>query len=266
MSHISCNVIRDLLPSYMDKIASDDSVKLVEEHLAQCSECRNFKDRMGKPDLYLSEKDGNLDYMKKIRKLTTLKSSICFFLVLITGVIFSRYTKDLQQPGPFFLLAAIMLLCNYILFFQKSQKEAAGKGKTILFNVVSILLILYIMFMIQLSFYNLMNGKGNPFDIEDAKLGPFLYHQLILIMIAEIIIWLREIVLYIRKSRFSIISSSFGIIGFYMSLYYARMLRRLDTLDVFRMINHNALLLFAEGIGILLLLFIIEKIKNKMKS
>lgn len=266
MSHISCNVIRDLLPSYMDKIASDDSVKLVEEHLAQCSDCRNYKDRMGKPDIYLPEKDTSLDYMKLIRKLTAIKSSVCFLLVLITGVFFSRYTKDLQQPGPFFILSAIMLLCNYILFFQKYEKNTVGKIKTIFFNALSIFLILYITFMMQLSFYNWMNDKRAPFYIDYTKLGPFLHHQLILIMIAEIILWFREIVLYIRKSHFSIISSSFGIIGFYMSLYYARMLRRIDTLDGFQTINNNALLLFAEGICILFLLFIIEKIKKKIIS
>lgn len=263
MSNISCNVIRDLLPSYMDNIASDDSVKLVEEHLAQCSECKDFKARMEKPDLHIPDEDINLDYMKKIRKLTTLKSSVCFFLVLMTGIFFLDYTKDLQPTKPFLILATIMLLSNYLLFFQNSQKSDDGKIKALIPNAVSILLIGCMVFMMQLSVHNWINGKNAPFHIDYAKLGPFLDCQFMLTRVIETIIWLRELVLYIRKARFSIISSSFSIIGFYMSSYYSRMLRSITTLDGFRVINSNAFFLFMEGLGILLLFLFIERRKNK---
>ena len=35
-----CNVIRDLLPLYADKVCSEDSKEMVEEHLAECQECK----------------------------------------------------------------------------------------------------------------------------------------------------------------------------------------------------------------------------------
>ena len=35
-----CNVIRDLLPLYADKVCSEDSKEMVEEHLAECKECK----------------------------------------------------------------------------------------------------------------------------------------------------------------------------------------------------------------------------------
>lgn len=266
MNNISCNVIRDLLPSYMDKIASDDSVKLVEEHLAQCSECMDFKARMEKPDLHIPDEEINLDYMKKIRKLIALKSSVCFFLILITGIFFLQYTIDLHPTKPFLILAAIMLLSNYLLFFQNSEKNDVGTIKALIPNIVSILLIGCMMFMMQLSVHNWINGKNAPFNIDYEKLGPFLDHQLMLTMIIEIIIWLRELVLHIRKAHFSITSSSFSIIGFYMSSYYSRMLRSITTLDSFRVINNNAFLLFMEGVGILLLFLLIEKRKNKKNT
>lgn len=37
--NISCEIIRDLLPLYMDDVCSDDSRNLVEGHLADCEEC-----------------------------------------------------------------------------------------------------------------------------------------------------------------------------------------------------------------------------------
>lgn len=36
---LNCNVIRDLLPLYVDQICSDESRKLVDEHLGECADC-----------------------------------------------------------------------------------------------------------------------------------------------------------------------------------------------------------------------------------
>lgn len=263
MNKITCDIIRDLLPLYTDKIASSDTIKLVEEHLAQCRECSAFKNRIETPDLELVTETDNLDYLKKIRKRTDLKSAVCFFLVLITCVFFLEYTKNLYQPKPFFVLVALMLMCNYILFFHNSQKETVGKAKAIIANAVSILLALYTTLIYQISVYHWINNKNAPFNMDYVDLGPLLYNQCLLTMVIEIAIWVRELVLHIKKAHFSIVSSSFGIIGFYMSLYYMRMLKLIDTLDSFRSLCENALILFAEGIGILLLIFIIEKCKRK---
>lgn len=37
---ITCEVIRDLLPLYHDNVCSEDSRRLVDEHLATCSKCK----------------------------------------------------------------------------------------------------------------------------------------------------------------------------------------------------------------------------------
>lgn len=264
MSNISCNVIRDLLPSCIDGIASRDSVRLTEEHLAECAECRDFKCRLEKPDFHVMHEADSLDYMKKIRRLADLKSAICFLFLLVTGIFFLEYTRDLHRTRPFFILVAVMLLCNYLLFFDNVQKQTGKKIKAVAANGLSILLTVYVMLILQLSTYNWLNNLSAPFFIDYEDLGPFLHNQLMMVMVVEIIIWLRELVLHIRNAHFSIISSSFGIIGFYMSLYYIRMLGTIETLDVFHKIRNNALLLFAEGIVILLLILLAEKAKTRL--
>lgn len=47
MNKISCNVIQDLLPLYMDQVVSEDSRILVEEHLKECQKCRTCLSEMG---------------------------------------------------------------------------------------------------------------------------------------------------------------------------------------------------------------------------
>lgn len=41
MKKISCNIIKDMLPLYLDGVVSDDTKKMVEEHLKECDQCRN---------------------------------------------------------------------------------------------------------------------------------------------------------------------------------------------------------------------------------
>ena len=41
-----CNVIRDLLPLYVDEVCSAESRKMIEEHLKECSECKAYMESM----------------------------------------------------------------------------------------------------------------------------------------------------------------------------------------------------------------------------
>ena len=42
----NCNVIRDLLPLYIDKISSEETNKLIEEHFEECEECKKYYEIM----------------------------------------------------------------------------------------------------------------------------------------------------------------------------------------------------------------------------
>lgn len=48
MKPISCAIIRDILPLYLDDVVSADTRDMVEEHLAQCSDCREEAARLKK--------------------------------------------------------------------------------------------------------------------------------------------------------------------------------------------------------------------------
>lgn len=42
MNKIPCDVIRDLLPLYKDDVCSENTKNLIEEHLPECEECREY--------------------------------------------------------------------------------------------------------------------------------------------------------------------------------------------------------------------------------
>ncbi len=43
MKEINCNIIKDILPLYVDGVVSDDTKEIVEEHLEHCEECKKKK-------------------------------------------------------------------------------------------------------------------------------------------------------------------------------------------------------------------------------
>lgn len=49
---ISCNIIEDLLPLYVDDMVSEDSRQLVEEHLKECTTCQKMMEDMYEIVLY----------------------------------------------------------------------------------------------------------------------------------------------------------------------------------------------------------------------
>lgn len=43
---VTCHVIKDMLPLYVENMLSDDSCMIVEEHLEQCQECKMYLEEM----------------------------------------------------------------------------------------------------------------------------------------------------------------------------------------------------------------------------
>ena len=46
-----CEIIRDLLPLYVDDICSEKSRELVEEHLQECAECNDLLSKLKKTEI-----------------------------------------------------------------------------------------------------------------------------------------------------------------------------------------------------------------------
>ena len=76
---ITCNIIEDLLPLYIDDMVSEDSRQLVEEHLNECADCRKMLDEMKKENqLGLNSKnaEGQSSRSTEIEPLKKIRSRI----------------------------------------------------------------------------------------------------------------------------------------------------------------------------------------------
>ena len=87
---ISCDVIRDLLPLYIDDILSNDSKNLVDEHIEECESCNDELRKLSGDEIHscavnLNENNSIYDSLNKIRKRISLKIQ----LTVLTSVIFT---------------------------------------------------------------------------------------------------------------------------------------------------------------------------------
>lgn len=81
-----CNIIRDLLPLYVDDVLSIDSKDFVESHLKDCSDCKKEYDLM-KEDLVIprENRDNSLKSIKKTLKSKKIKNIV--LTIILTSII-----------------------------------------------------------------------------------------------------------------------------------------------------------------------------------
>ena len=82
MSEFECDLVKDLLPIYMDGKASKESEEIVKKNIASCPECKEMYDAMSKE---IVVKNGKVKIDKKIlspeKKLLRAVLIYCFSLL-----------------------------------------------------------------------------------------------------------------------------------------------------------------------------------------
>ncbi len=93
MKQINCDVIQDLLPSYSDKVSSNATNKLVEEHLKNCKKCNIALKSMNKEidTEFIENQEEQLDYLKKYRRnrIRSVIGAVLITIDIIFGMVLS---------------------------------------------------------------------------------------------------------------------------------------------------------------------------------
>ncbi len=210
---ITCNVIHDLMPSYVDDICSEDSRKLVETHISECFKCNDMLHSMKNTEMVVGEMEKvQIDYFKRIRGNLRKQNVIgLFILAMIVVVLISLWI--MHKPIPIwgtFLLAPVMVSAAFLCEgkFGKSSKKI---GNILL--IVAMAVIVYGFAFNQYVFFCL-RAKSIPFNMEVYHLGPFLENQLFLIIMIELLVMFITIIRSERervKFEIIIILSAIGI-------------------------------------------------------
>ena len=93
MKVVNCDVIKDLLPGYIDNTVSESTNKLVAEHLQKCKNCSTVLADMNKniDSELLFNQNEQIDYLKGYRKDKTksiIKSILIFCIIILILFLF----------------------------------------------------------------------------------------------------------------------------------------------------------------------------------
>jgi len=84
---MKCEIIKDLLPSYVDELTSQESNEEIEAHLEYCPECRGYLGEIRKEiEVNKAEKDENIEIFIKVKE-KTVQIIIC--VIMLVAVIIS---------------------------------------------------------------------------------------------------------------------------------------------------------------------------------
>lgn len=114
---MNCNIIKDLLPLYVDGCCCEESAKAIEEHIKNCEECRKYLESIKKP---IEMKATVSTPMKAVRisewKASVLQSVLLFltFAGITAGVTLEAATPSGGGNG-FWAVTLIVPLTGFLL-------------------------------------------------------------------------------------------------------------------------------------------------------
>ncbi|MDE7476884.1 MAG: zf-HC2 domain-containing protein [Lachnospiraceae bacterium] len=125
-----CDIIQDLLPLYQDKICSDKSRAIVEEHISECAVCRKIANQMGDSSVeekLIREKNNVLQEHQKIVDKKTAAIGMTMAGVLMIPVIVCLICNIVIGHALdwfFIVLTSMLLIASFIVvpFIAETRK------------------------------------------------------------------------------------------------------------------------------------------------
>lgn len=128
---VTCDVIRDIMPLVADGVASDDSARLLEQHIGHCAECMSFYNDMRSSAAVppIAAPDDDKKIMSRIRKRYVLFVAMIMMIGAMVGVHFIDTEFIFQN----FLLMPLVGALSYVCF---KEKGAIMAGAVILMSLL----------------------------------------------------------------------------------------------------------------------------------
>lgn len=116
-----CEIIRDLLPLYVDHVVSDSSREIIEDHLPDCPGCRDFLKELQSSELenrLRDEKHAVIEYgAKRFRRRSAAVGSAVsgFIMVPILVLLAVNLISELTMNWFFVAIASMAVLASLVV-------------------------------------------------------------------------------------------------------------------------------------------------------
>lgn len=268
MGNISCKIIKDLLPSYVDGICSKETEDLIEEHILKCNDCCRLMNHMKMNKIVSVKSHIENNYLTKIKRIATDKNLISLGLMIgfiIIGMILNMYNISGVPPSVYYVILPILTLGTYSIL----SNFALKKSKTRWFFAVSSLGMFLIFYIIILEFLIVKWVENGTylFGMSAAKIGVFVYYQLWVVAIAHMITFVVTIFLSVKDAASYSMSLPINITGSCLALAFISMSKGLYSIEAYATTRNNTILvLVIEGVLVALIVFILDRRKIQLRS
>lgn len=174
---MNCDIIQDLIPSYVDEICSEASKKCVEEHLAECEVCQKMVKKYQENEIIgTSIERKELDGFKKIKQKMQRQSIVSYCLLLfVAGFGFYSFQSNSADFSymTYYILFVVCMVATYFVSKRATDYEKVQKKQWILLGISGLTTIA----SIGTFYYCILQvTKGViPFGMEAQNLGPFIH-------------------------------------------------------------------------------------------
>ena len=248
--NISCNMIKDLIPSYIDQICSDESRQAVEEHISTCQACKTYMETMKKEFTAEETEPKQLQYMKKVKRhyeLNVFAIGIFLFICAVgTVIVITRIGRiPIRMYNiilPVFIIAAYAFLPKDS-FTQKKTKQSS------VFIILSLFATIAAISLLPQSL-DWISGAHTPFNIPVDKLGPFMTRCLAAFAIVQMAILIISVIQKYRDYLINRRIYALTLTGVCISLAFITHLYNMTTPESYaHSVSVSLFSLFAEGIA-----------------
>ncbi|HSR04436.1 MAG TPA: zf-HC2 domain-containing protein [Proteiniclasticum sp.] len=95
---IGCSIVQDLLPSYIEKLTSEETDQVIRVHLDTCIECRKaYEEMISEVGIIDKAPKAELKFLKKIRKTRLIAAVISIVLTLILS--YAVYAMEFEYSS-----------------------------------------------------------------------------------------------------------------------------------------------------------------------
>lgn len=252
-SFIGCDIIRDLIPSYLDGLCSDGSERAVENHVQECDACREYLNALKGTRIVSGDSDRReLNYMRKVKKHYARNNAIGVALLFFLTLAILLTIPHLHFQKDFLLYCTLFSTLTLGTFFLLNNYQA-GPPKSvprIIAGIASMAGILYGIFLGFLLTHILRTGSG-PFGLEPNRTGSFLHRQLIAVCILELLLFAYFAADAIRREHRPGILPTLNLMGCTLCMSYDSLLYDMEDYSFLsRELIRIGLLALAVGIAV----------------
>ena len=209
MEKMKCDIIQDLIPSYVDGVCSDATKECVEEHMESCEGCRRMVAlcrENGISGEQMEQKE--LDGLKKIKQITKYKGIACCGLVVFIlgymGISIWGRGEWSDHSFPARCVMCITCICLVILSGMGFKAKKASGLLEIISGTVSAIIALSVFMLLFYFITRLQDEDGAEYIysiIGAERIGRTLTWQMWMAHFILLIFFLYHLTCMVRQDK-----------------------------------------------------------------